>query len=74
MHGPKRLPSFLWILSIRSRLFRFTTRGKARHCRFITLGDGTEAIALKVAIRGIPGQVKAEEVEEVWQWGTARLK
>ena len=48
--------------------FQVYHEGQSTPLSLYTLGDGTEAIALKIAIRGIPGQVKTEEVEEVWQW------
>jgi CRISPR-associated protein Cmr6 len=33
-----------------------------------TLGDGTSDIELVVAIRGIPGKAKPDDVNTVWQW------
>jgi len=48
--------------------FQVYHEGQSTPLSLYTLGDGAESTAVKVAIRGIPGQVSAAEVEEVWQW------
>jgi CRISPR-associated protein Cmr6 len=48
--------------------FQVYHEGQSTPLSLYTLGDGAKAIAVRVAIRGIPGQVSGEEVAEVWQW------
>lgn len=48
--------------------FQVFHEGQGTPLSFYTLGDGSKAIPLKVAIRGIPEKATEEEVDEVWQW------
>lgn len=42
--------------------------GQSTPLSFYTLGDGEKKIRVKVAIRGIEGKAKPEEVTQVWGW------
>jgi len=48
--------------------FQVFHKGQSTPLSSYTLGDGEEAIAFTVAIRGIPGKASPEEVAEVWGW------
>jgi CRISPR-associated protein Cmr6 len=49
--------------------FQVYHQGQGTPLSFYTLGNGdTEAIPVKIAIRGIPGRATADDVEEVWRW------
>lgn len=48
--------------------FQVFHEGQSTPLSSYTLGDGEEAIAFTVAIRGIPGKASPEEVAEVWGW------
>jgi CRISPR-associated protein Cmr6 len=48
--------------------FQVFHKGQCEPHSLYTLGDGETDIAIKVAIRGIPGKATPEEVNMLWQW------
>ncbi|WP_017325274.1 RAMP superfamily CRISPR-associated protein [Synechococcus sp. PCC 7336] len=48
--------------------FQVYHEGQGTPLSLYTLGDGEQEIVFRVAIRGLPGKVTADDVEEVWGW------
>jgi CRISPR-associated protein Cmr6 len=48
--------------------FQVFHEGSASPLSLYTLGNGKDSLEVTVAIRGIPGRITPEELEEVWSW------